>query len=51
MLTVLVLVSGIRPSLLTGFSEASTASLALRSSESVTVIALAPAIAPSQLPA
>lgn len=50
-LTVLVLLTGIRPSLLTGFSEASTASLALRSSESVTVIALAPAIAPSQLPA
>jgi NAD(P)H-quinone oxidoreductase subunit 4 len=50
-LTVLVLLTGIRPSLLTGFSEASTAPLALRSSESVTVIAQAPAFAPSQLPA
>jgi NAD(P)H-quinone oxidoreductase subunit 4 len=50
-LTVLVLVTGIRPSLLTGFSEASTAPLALRSSDSVTVIAQAPASAPSQLPA
>ncbi len=50
-LTALVLVAGIWPTLLTGFSEASTAPLALRSSDAVTVIALAPATTPSQLPA
>ena len=50
-LTALVLVAGIWPSLLTGISEASTAPLALRSSDAVTVIALAPATSPSQLPA
>jgi NAD(P)H-quinone oxidoreductase subunit 4 len=49
-LTTLVLAGGIWPTLLTGFSETATAPLALRSSESVTVIALAPS-STSQLPA
>jgi NAD(P)H-quinone oxidoreductase subunit 4 len=49
-LTTLVLAGGIWPTLLTGFSESATAPLALRSSESVTVIALAPS-STSQLPA
>jgi NAD(P)H-quinone oxidoreductase subunit 4 len=50
-LTGLVLLAGLWPTALTGFSEAATAPLALRSSEAVTVIAMAPATAPSQLPA
>ncbi|MFM8974851.1 MAG: proton-conducting transporter membrane subunit, partial [Vulcanococcus sp.] len=50
-LTALVLVGGIWPTLLTGLSETATAPLALRSSEAVTVIASAASLAPSQLPA
>jgi len=50
-LTALVLAGGIWPTLLTGFSETATAPLALRSSDAVTVIAMAPATASSQLPA
>jgi NAD(P)H-quinone oxidoreductase subunit 4 len=50
-LTGLVLITGLWPTGLTGFSEAATAPLALRSSEAVKVIALAPISAPSQLPA
>ena len=51
-LTALVLIGGIWPAALTGFSEASTAPLALRSSEAVTVVALAsPSTAPSPLSA
>ena len=41
-LTSLVLLAGLWPSALTGFSERATAPLALRSSAAVTVIALAP---------
>ena len=50
-LTGLVLITGLWPTGLTGFSEAATDPLALRSSEAVKVIALAPISAPSQLPA
>ncbi|NDG74198.1 MAG: NADH-quinone oxidoreductase subunit M [Synechococcaceae bacterium WB8_1B_136] len=51
-LSALVLLAGLWPGALTGFSEATTASLALRSSEAVTVIALAPTNAHSaELPA
>ena len=51
-LTALVVLGGIWPTALTGFSEASTAPLALRSSEAVTVVALAsPSSAPSPLSA
>jgi NAD(P)H-quinone oxidoreductase subunit 4 len=51
-LTALVLVAGLWPSMLTGFSETATAPLALRSSDAVTVIAMAPATVNSaQLPA
>ena len=51
-LTALVLVAGLWPSMLTGFSETATAPLALRSSDAVTVIAMAPAtLNPAQLPA
>ncbi|MEB3297744.1 MAG: NADH-quinone oxidoreductase subunit M [Cyanobacteriota bacterium] len=49
-LSTLVLITGLFPSMLTGFSEAATGPLALRSSEAVTVIALAPSSNP-QLPA
>lgn len=41
-LTALVLLAGLWPTALTGFSESATAPLALRSSDAVTVIALAP---------
>jgi hypothetical protein len=40
-LTALVLFTGLWPTALTGFSEAATAPLALRSSDAVTVIAMA----------
>ncbi|MBM5807476.1 MAG: NADH-quinone oxidoreductase subunit M [Cyanobacteria bacterium M_surface_10_m2_179] len=51
-LTALVLVAGLWPSLLTGFSETATAPLALRSSDAVTVIAMAPTnVNSAQLPA
>lgn len=50
-LTALVLVGGIWPTLLTGFSETATAPLALRSSTAVTVIAQAPQTTPSELSA
>ena len=51
-LTALVLVAGLWPSMLTGFSETATAPLALRSSDAVTVIAMAPAnLNSAQLPA
>ena len=51
-LTALVLVAGLWPSMLTGFSETATAPLALRSSDAVTVIAMAPSnLNPAQLPA
>jgi NAD(P)H-quinone oxidoreductase subunit 4 len=51
-LTALVLVAGLWPSMLTGFSETATAPLALRSSDAVTVIAMARATVNSaQLPA
>lgn len=50
-LTALVLVGGIWPTLLTGLSEADTAPLALRSSDAVTVIAAAPIPATSELSA
>jgi NAD(P)H-quinone oxidoreductase subunit 4 len=50
-LTLLVLITGLWPTGLTGWSEASTAALALRSSDAVAVIALAPETSPSQLPA
>jgi NAD(P)H-quinone oxidoreductase subunit 4 len=42
-LSALVLLTGLWPSALTGFSASATAPLALRSSEAVTVIAVAPA--------
>ena len=48
-LTSLVVITGLWPTALTGFSEAATAPLALRSSESVTVIALN--LSSPQLPA
>ena len=48
-LTALVVITGLWPTALTGFSEAATAPLALRSSESVTVIALN--LSSPQLPA
>jgi len=51
-LTALVLVAGLWPSMLTGFSETATAPLALRSSDAVTVIAMAPSnLNSAQLPA
>jgi NAD(P)H-quinone oxidoreductase subunit 4 len=50
-LTALVLVTGLWPAALTGFSEAATAPLALRSSEAVTVIAMTPAPLTAELPA
>lgn len=50
-LTALVLVGGIWPSLLTGWSESDTAPLALRSSDAVTVIAVAPQTSTSELSA
>jgi NAD(P)H-quinone oxidoreductase subunit 4 len=46
-LTALVLLTGLWPDALTGFSETATAPLALRSSEAVTVIALTPASLPT----
>jgi NAD(P)H-quinone oxidoreductase subunit 4 len=49
-LTSLVLLAGLWPTALTGFSESSTAPLALRSSAAVTVIALAPT-STTELPA
>ncbi len=49
-LTSLVLLAGLWPTALTGFSESSTAPLALRSSAAVTVIALAPT-STAELPA
>ena len=49
-LTALVVLAGLWPTALTGFSETATAPLALRSSEAVTVIALNLST-PSQLPA
>ncbi len=49
-LTSLVVLAGLWPQALTGFSESATAPLALRSSEAVTVIALTPSTSP-QLPA
>ncbi|MBU6251094.1 MAG: NADH-quinone oxidoreductase subunit M [Cyanobacteria bacterium REEB417] len=50
-LTALVLVGGIWPTLLTGWSESDTAPLALRSSDAVTVIAAAPQTSTSELSA
>ena len=49
-LTALVLLAGLWPTALTGFSESATAPLALRSSDAVTVIALAP-VSSAELPA
>ena len=49
-LTALVLLAGLWPTALTGFSESATAPLALRSSDAVTVIALAP-VPSAQVPA
>jgi len=49
-LSALVLLAGLWPPALTGFSESATAPLALRSSEAVTVIAMAPAQS-TELPA
>ena len=49
-LSALVLVAGLWPTLLTGFSESATAPLAIRSSDAVTVIAMAPDSS-AQLPA
>ena len=52
LLTGLVVAGGIWPTLLTGLSETATAPLALRSSDAVTVIAMAPSPTTSQqLPA
>ena len=48
-LTTLVLVGGIWPTLLTGWSEDATAPLALRSSDAVTVIAIAPQTTTTEL--
>ena len=50
-LTALVLVGGIWPTLLTGWSEEATAPMALRSSDAVTVIAAAPHTSTSELSA
>jgi len=50
-LTVLVVLTGIWPAGLTGWSEASTAAMALRPSDAVAVIAVAPSSSPSLLPA
>jgi NAD(P)H-quinone oxidoreductase subunit 4 len=49
-LSALVLLTGLWPGALTGFSETATAPLALRSSDAVTVIAMAPANS-AELPA
>ena len=49
-LSALVLITGLWPGALTGFSETATAPLALRSSDAVTVIAMAPANS-AELPA
>ncbi|MEY3757726.1 MAG: hypothetical protein RLZZ263_880 [Cyanobacteriota bacterium] len=50
-LTVLVVITGIWPAGLTGWSEASTAAIALRPSDAVAVIAVAPSSSSSLLPA
>ena len=50
-LTVLVVLAGIWPAGLTGWSEASTAAMALRPSDAVAVIAVAPSSSSSLLPA
>ena len=50
-LTVLVVLTGIWPAGLTGWSEASTAAMALRPSDAVAVIAVAPSSSSSLLPA
>jgi NAD(P)H-quinone oxidoreductase subunit 4 len=50
-LTALVVLAGIWPAGLTAWSEASTAAIALRSSEAVALIAITPESSPSLLPA